>query len=184
MRAGILSGILFLLACNHPESEELTENQNYKLSFEDERISSPVISEVKEYYEVIGVKDGDTIVLLIDGAAKTVRLSHIDCPEKKQPFGNRAKQFVSDMCFGKNVAIESDGKADRDGRLIAEILLEEGINLNKEIVKAGLAWHYKKFSTDSEYADLEIAAQKAQLGLWIDENPIAPWEWRKISKKK
>lgn len=52
-------------------------------------------------YKVIGIKDGDTFVLLMGGKEQVVRLAHIDCPEKKQPFGNNAKQFASGVCFGK-----------------------------------------------------------------------------------
>ena len=67
-------------------------------------------------YKVIGVKDGDTVELLMNGKPHVVRLSNIDCPEKKQPFGNNAKQFVSDLCFGKMVRMSTDGKKDRKKR--------------------------------------------------------------------
>lgn len=130
-------------------------------------------------YKVIGVKDGDTVELLMNGKPQIVRLSNIDCPEKKQPFGNNAKQFVSDLCFGKMVEISTDNKKDRNKRLIAEIILPNGKNINKELVKNGLAWHFKKYSKDDSYDILEKRAQKLKLGLWIDKQPIAPWDWRK-----
>lgn len=130
-------------------------------------------------YKVIGVKDGDTVELLVNGKPQVVRLSNIDCPEKKQPFGNNAKQFVSDLCFGKMVRMSTDGKKDRNKRLIAEIILKNGKNINKELVKNGLAWHFKKYSKDNSYDTLEKQARKLKLGLWKDKNPIAPWDWRK-----
>ncbi len=98
---------------------------------------------------------------------------------KKQPYGQKAKQFVSDLCFGKFVTIIHKNKFDRNKRLIAEVIIEDGINLNKELVKKGLAWHYKKYSKDNSYADLETKANELKVGLWAESNPIAPWLWRK-----
>lgn len=133
-------------------------------------------------YKVIGIKDGDTVSILVEGTEKTVRLAHIDCPEKKQPFGTKAKEAISELCFGKFVTLVGDGKTDRNGRSIAELILPNGINVNKALVKMGLAWHFKKYSKDDSYAKLEIAARNKKAGLWKDKNPIAPWEWRKLKK--
>lgn len=130
-------------------------------------------------YKVIGVKDGDTIVVLMEDVAQSVRLANIDAPEKKQPFGTKAKQFVSDLCFGKMVQMILEKQPDRYGRLIAEIILPDGKNLNKELVKNGLAWHFKKYSKNETYAQLEIQARTKKVGLWVDPYPIAPWDWRK-----
>lgn len=173
-----LSIILFL-SCNHPESDKYER-------FKKQEISSSTNSSNEENqtgYKVVGVKDGDTFVLLIDGKEQVVRFAHIDCPEKKQPFGNRAKQFVSDKCFAKYVTLIHDNKYDRNNRLIAEVVLEDGTNLNKELVRNGLAWHFKKYSTDDTYAQLEIEARDEHVGIWSDPNPVAPWDWRKSKKK-
>lgn len=129
--------------------------------------------------KVIGVKDGYTIEILYEKKPLTVRLAHIDCPEKKQPFGNTAKQFFSELCFGKYVTLIENNKFDRNKRLIAEVILEDGTNLNKELIKNGLAWHFKKYSKNKVYEELEIQARKKEIGLWSDSEPIAPWEWRK-----
>lgn len=142
-----------------------------------------IIFSQNKSYKVIGVKDGDTVEILMDGKPQVVRLSHIDCPEKKQPFGNNAKQFASDLCFGKKVKLSTGWKKDRNKRLLAEIILLNGKNLNKELVKNGFAWHYKKYSKDNSYDDLEKQARKQKLGLWNDKNPTAPWEWRKSRRK-
>lgn len=128
--------------------------------------------------KVVSVKDGDTIEVLYDGKAVRIRLAHIDCPEKGQPFGNNAKQFASDQCFAMVVRVEQTDDPDRYGRLIAEVFQDDRC-LNKELVKAGLAWHFLKYSSDAEYARLEREARSGQTGLWSDPRRIAPWDWRK-----
>lgn len=134
--------------------------------------------------KITAIKDGDTFKVLYDGSEKTIRLAHIDCPEKKQPFGTRAKWFASQLCFGKIVIVKTEGKTDRYNRIIGEIILQDGTNVNKELVKNGFAWHFKKYSKNMEYANLEISAKEKKIGLWQEENPIAPWEWRKLRKKR
>jgi endonuclease YncB( thermonuclease family) len=128
----------------------------------------------------VGVADGDTITILTeDKRQHKIRLAHIDCPEKGQPYGTRAKQFTSNFCFRKQVVVVSDGKKDRNGRIIGEVFNEQGENLNKALVRAGLAWHYKKYSQDASYAGLEERARAARKGLWQDPDPVEPWVWRK-----
>ncbi|MCO5260340.1 MAG: thermonuclease family protein [Crocinitomicaceae bacterium] len=141
-----------------------------------------VVEQQQGSYKVVSVKDGDTIGVLIDGKEERVRFNHIDCPEKAQPFGKKAKQFVSDKCYGDNVTLEGKGKRDQYGRIIAEVILSDGTNLNKELVKNGLAWHYKTYSKDKEYAELENAARGKKIGIWSQSNPTPPWEWRKKRK--
>ena len=128
--------------------------------------------------KVVGIKDGDTFKIMYLGEEKTIRLEHIDCPEKNQPFGKRAKQFASDLCFGRMARVTSEGKMDRYKRLIAEVYVDN-ICVNKELVKSGLAWHFKKYSDSQEYAEIEINARRNQIGIWSDNQPIAPWDWRK-----
>jgi micrococcal nuclease len=130
--------------------------------------------------KVIGVKDGDTIEILYLGKSETVRLVDIDCPEKKQAFGTKAKEFTSALCFGKTVQIKTDGKRDRYKRMLATVSVDNK-NINEELVKAGLAWHYKQYSKKPAFAKLEDEARKKKLGLWIDRKPVEPWLFR--SKK-
>lgn len=134
--------------------------------------------------KVIGVSDGDTIAILVDGKPLKVRFAHIDCPELKrsQPFGRAAKTFTSDHCFGQSVTVLCNGKTDRYKRIIGVVITEKGENLNKELVRVGLAWHFLKYSTDVSYGFLETAARKQRVGLWADQHPIAPWVWRKMRK--
>jgi len=135
--------------------------------------------------KVIGIEDGDTIKVLYRGKPLVIRLAHIDCPEikKHQPYANKARQFTSRACFGKQVTVLTTGKTDRYRRLIGVVLYNRGLNLNKALVSAGLAWHFKKYSSDASYAQLEQKARAARIGLWSDKEPIAPWNWRKPSSR-
>lgn len=132
--------------------------------------------------KVIGVTDGDTIEMLIDGKSYKIRLAHIDAPEKKQDYGAKAKQYLSDLCFGKNATMTVTD-IDRYNRNVAIVILQDGTNVNKEMVKAGLAWWYNKYSNDKSYENLEKEARQAKRGLWADKNPIPPWEWGSPDKK-
>ncbi|MBX0333351.1 thermonuclease family protein [Pontibacter sp. HSC-14F20] len=127
---------------------------------------------------VVGVKDGDTFELLRNGQSVTVRLFGIDTPEKNQAYGQRAKQFASDLAFGKNVRLIEHNK-DRYGRTVGTIILPDGRNLNEELVREGFAWHYTAYSKDKNLANLEADARRFKRGLWQDPNPVAPWDFRK-----
>ncbi len=133
---------------------------------------------------VTGIKDGDTFEVLYDGQPEKVRLADIDCPEKSQPFGNNAKQYASDLCFGKTVTVTSSGKRDRYGRIVGTIVTKDKINVNEQLVAAGLAWHYKAYSKNDDLDAIEQKARKSKAGLWADKNPVAPWEWRKSRRRK
>ena len=73
----------------------------------------------------------------------------------------------------------NDNKFDRNKRLIGVVINEQGENVNKALVKAGLAWHYLKYSTDDTYSNLEVIARQQKVGIWSDPYPIEPWNWRK-----
>ena len=127
--------------------------------------------------EVVAVLDGDTIEVMREGKAQRVRLYGVDCPEKRQPYGRAAKQFTSSLCFGKVVSVRVVDK-DRYGRLVGDVTLPDGRGLNRELVRAGLAWWYRAYSKDSTLKDLEDEARSARRGLWADKNPTPPWEYR------
>lgn len=133
-------------------------------------------------YRVVGIKDGDTMVLLSpDNQNITVRLAEIDCPEKSQAFGQAAKQFTSALCFGKSAKLVGT-QQDRYGRTVGKVLLEDGTNVNYAIVQHGFAWQYRAYSKDMGLAILEQQARQAHLGLWQDANPTPPWNFRKDAK--
>lgn len=143
-----------------------------------------ILSADSSHYKVIAVKDGDTFKILKDSAETAVRLSHIDAPEKKQAFGNKSRQYLAELCFGKLVQLKIDPKNAKDQykRILAEIILEDGTNVNKEMVKKGLAWHFEKYSKNSSYADLQREAQAKKIGIWSHTNPVSPWDFRKLKR--
>ncbi|GGH02336.1 thermonuclease family protein [Mucilaginibacter phyllosphaerae] len=133
-------------------------------------------------YKVVGVKDGDTLVLLSpDNQSITVRLAEVDAPEKSQAFGQAAKQFTSNLCFGKKVKLTGN-QHDRYGRTVGEVELENGTIVNHELVKQGYAWQYRAYSKSMELAMLEQHARQSRLGLWQEANPTPPWNFRKEAK--
>jgi len=133
--------------------------------------------------QCVGVNDGDTIKVLKDGQEVKIRLASIDCPERGQPFSQRAKQFTSGLVFRKTVRVEPV-TTDRYGRTVAWIYVD-GANVNHEIVKAGMGWWYRKYAPDDKILEkLEERAKQDRIGLWADPNPIPPWEWRKEKKRK
>jgi endonuclease YncB( thermonuclease family) len=129
--------------------------------------------------KVFGVADGDTLSVMHQGRAERIRLHGIDALEKGQLFTNRAKQFVSDLCYHKEVKVETKGQ-DRYQRTIADVILPDGRILNYEIVKAGLAWWFKRYApNDPTLEGLESQAREAKRGLWVLRDPVPPWEFRR-----
>ena len=136
--------------------------------------------------KVVGIADGDTVTILTDNKQTRIRLAEIDTPEKNQPYGQKAKKALSDFIFGKTVRVEVQ-TIDRYGRTVGKIFLD-GLNINKEMVRAGHAWVYRRYTKDETLFKLEEYAKQNMLGLWAlpKEQRIAPWEWRrgKRSMKK
>jgi micrococcal nuclease len=127
--------------------------------------------------KVVGVADGDTVTVLRDEKTPVkIRLQAVDCPEKAQPFGQKAKQFTSEMVFGKVVTVKVATR-DRHGGTFAWVSVG-GKNLNEELLRSGLAWHDKHHARTEKQAKLELEARAAKRGLWADARPTPPWEWR------
>ena len=128
--------------------------------------------------KVVKIADGDTLTLLTPSNQQVkIRLAGIDTPERKQPFGNKAKQALANLAFQKQALVEVETK-DRYGRTVGVVFVD-GLNVNAELVKQGMAWVYRKYTDDKRLYTLESEAKQAKRGLWLDENPIPPWEWRR-----
>jgi endonuclease YncB( thermonuclease family) len=128
--------------------------------------------------KVIKIVDGDTYdVLTSDFKTIRIRMNGIDAPEKKQSFGTRSKDYLGSLCFGKTIKIVPISY-DRNKRLIADSFTDRGLNLSREMIRAGYAWHFKKYSKDKKMAADEDHARKNRVGLWADNEPIAPWAFR------
>ena len=134
--------------------------------------------------KVVGVSDGDTITVLddMDQGNFRIRLDKIDAPEKKQAFGNKAKQYLSSLIFGKKVSIRYKS-IDRYGRILGVIYLD-GAEINLQMVQNGYAWHYSYFDKTPAYIEAEKQARAEKKGLWQDPNPINPYQFRKSQKKR
>ena len=136
---------------------------------------------------IVSIADGDTVTLL-DASLQQhkIRLSGIDAPEKRQPFGNRSRLHLGALVFGRQVTADCP-KTDRYKRAVCRIDVD-GVDANLAQVEAGMAWHYKAYSREQSPADrwrytkTEDRARQARQGLWADRAPVAPWDFRKARK--
>ena len=129
-------------------------------------------------WRVVGVHDGDTVTCLDESnQQQKVRLAEIDAPEIGQDYGKVSREVLAEMVFGKTVEVTEDGK-DRYGRWIGH-LSSNGVDVNRQMVATGNAWHYVDYSRDTSLAALQSQAQSQRLGLWAQPSPVAPWDFRK-----
>ncbi len=128
--------------------------------------------------KVVKVTDGDTLEVMHNGRAEKVRLAGIDCPENGQPYGQAARRFALELVAQKIVRIEVE-TTDRYGRTVGEVFLNNGTSLNRELVRNGHAWWYRRYSSETSLGQLEDAARQARRGLWQEPDPVAPWDWRR-----
>jgi micrococcal nuclease len=126
---------------------------------------------------VVAVTAGDTLKARHDGRDLILRLRWIDAPEKGQPFCDQATQALSALVGGQMVTVRDYGP-DRNGRRLVELVLPDGRNLNRELVRLGWAWWFRKAPGDTLLGTLEAEARAAGRGLWADAHPVPPWEWR------
>ena len=146
--------------------------------------------------KVIAVSDGDTITVLAPGNKPTkIRLAGIDAPESKQPFGQKSRQHLADMVFGKEVRVQVVNK-DRYGRIVGVVYLPQTmpngeilIDVDLAQIESGHAWAYRDYlrSLPTGKADSYLAAEKSaktnKQGLWVEKEPDPPWEWRKEQRE-
>ena len=143
--------------------------------------------------KVVSVTDGDTIKVL--GSTNTqykVRLTGIDAPERGQPFGTASTKNLSRMVAGKQVRVESS-KSDRYGRILGKVWVQPSdcpscgktLDANHAQLLAGMAWWYRYYAKEQSpedrgrYESAEDEARKRKWGLWVDPNPVNPYDWRK-----
>ena len=127
---------------------------------------------------VTRVRDGDSMEMRRGSTTVRVRVFGVDAPERGQPWSSRARQFTAGLVGNREVVVRVKDR-DRYGRTVGEVILTDGRNLGEELVRAGLAWHYRVFSNDPTLARLEADARAAGRGLWSDPHPTPPWEFRR-----
>lgn len=139
---------------------------------------------------VVGISDGDTLTARCPTddpehpyQQVRVRLAGIDAPEKRQPFGERSRQHLAEMCFKEQARI-AVRTTDRYGRSVADVECK-GQDAGTEMVRAGYAWWYVRYGKEHRHlADVEVDARARRVGLWKDREPVAPWEWRKTRGRR
>jgi hypothetical protein len=132
---------------------------------------------------VVRIADGDTFTLLVDREQLCIRLAEIDTPEKRQPYGNRARQALSALIYGKTVRVVEIDR-DRYGRVVGRVYAG-GIDINAEMVRRGAAWVYRKYAKDPSLYELENEARAARRGVWAlpEAEREPPWTWREDRRK-
>jgi endonuclease YncB( thermonuclease family) len=130
---------------------------------------------------VVGISDGDTLVARCKAgtapATIKVRLAEIDAPERAQPFGQRSRRHLADICFRREAQVEPIS-TDSYGRTVARVRCDR-IDAGAEQVRAGMAWVFVRYAAKtSPLYRLERDARSARRGLWADKRPVPPWEWR------
>lgn len=127
----------------------------------------------------VRVADGDTFTLLDDNNVQhRIRLEGIDAPENGQAFGNKSREYLSSLIVGKRLKVTYKEK-DRYGRILGKVSTDSIKDVNLEMIKSGMAWHYSYYNNEEEYAKAHEQAKKNRAGLWIDKNPVNPYEFRK-----
>lgn len=132
-------------------------------------------AEYLQQWIVIKVLDGDTIDVQKQDV-KRVRLSDIDAPERKQPFGIKAKELLAKKILYKSVDIKTNS-TDKYGRYIGTVFFN-GENINRMMVSKGAAWVYGVYCKDKAMYALEMKARISRIGLWEEGNPVEPWVFR------
>ncbi|RBP47935.1 endonuclease YncB(thermonuclease family) [Roseimicrobium gellanilyticum] len=129
-------------------------------------------------HRVVRVSDGDTVTLVSDGVTHKARLSGIDAPEMSQDYGNAARDALAAMVRGKAVTFTDSGQ-DRYQRTLVHLYVD-GIDVNLQLVRQGMAWQYRAYSNDPGLAAAEQEARANRRGLWAKPNPVPPWDWRRL----
>lgn len=138
---------------------------------------------------MVGITDGDTVTVLdANKVQHRIRLAGIDAPEKRQDFGNRSRESLSELVYDRIVFVQTE-KRDRYGRDVGKLLVQ-GIDASLAQVQRGLAWHYKAYeheqsAHDRKLYDLAESEAKAhRRGLWVAPDPVPPWDFRRKKRNK
>lgn len=125
--------------------------------------------------KAVSIVDGDSISAVINQELVRVRLAGVDAPEGSQPFAIDSRQSLHELCFWVEAELSSISK-DYYGRMLAKVKCN-GVNVNAEQVRRGMAWVADQSVEDRELVQLQEEARAAKRGLWSYESPVPPWEW-------
>ena len=146
-------------------------------------IGALLVSQVSnaEYLESLKIKrvvDGDTVHVFYQDEVYKIRLTEIDAPERDQPYGSNSTEYLKSLLKEGRVDVGISG-TDRYGRKLGR-LYWRGMDINRELVSAGYAWVYDQYVTDNSFYENQSKARNSKKGLWEDQNPLEPWNWRKL----
>mgnify|MGYP001428422933 FL=1 len=146
-------------------------------------IGALLVSQVSnaEYLESLKIKrvvDGDTVHVFYQDEVYKIRLTEIDAPERDQPYGSNSTEYLKSLLKEGMVDVDISG-TDRYGRKLGR-LYWRGMDINRELVSAGYAWVYDQYVTDNSFYENQSKAKNTKKGLWEDQNPLEPWNWRKL----
>ena len=146
-------------------------------------IGALLVSQVSnaEYLESLKIKrvvDGDTVHVFYQDEVYKIRLTEIDAPERDQPYGSNSTEYLKSLLKEGMVDVDISG-TDRYGRKLGR-LYWRGKDINRELVSAGYAWVYDQYVTDNSFYENQSKARNSKKGLWEDQNPLEPWNWRKL----
>ncbi len=142
--------------------------------------------ELRDQGRVVRIHDGDSLILhMADGRELEVRLFGIDAPERRQPWSRRSRQALSALVQGRQVRV-APVTEDSYGRTVAVLYtLPDGLDVNREMIRQGNAWVYRRYSRDPDLIALEKTARETRRGLWSlpEAERVPPWEWRRQNRR-
>jgi micrococcal nuclease len=141
----------------------------------------PALSWADFVANVVTVHEGDRLTIRHNGRSETIRLKDVDCPDLQQPYGKQAKLAMAAYVGNREVVVRGLTR-DKQGRVSAEILLHDGRNVGREMLKEGLAWWQRSTSSNASFEVIEELAKAAGKGLWADSDPVPPWKWKAPKK--
>ncbi|MEO8486314.1 MAG: thermonuclease family protein [Betaproteobacteria bacterium] len=125
---------------------------------------------------IVSVPDGDTLTVLVERQPVRVRLWGIDAPEHGQPWSGRARDSLAARAMHREARVLERG-TDGFGRTLARVSVD-GVDLAEAQLRDGMAWMFRRYTTDPALAKLENDARTARRGLWSSRDPEPPWRYR------
>lgn len=165
--------ILFLISLSYFSGCTFSKNKSH-FSNTDHQIKGTVVA----------IFDGDTYQLLTSHQQTIkVRMEGIDAPEREMPYHKVSQKYLSQLIYKKEIILIKTGE-DQYRRSLGFTYLPDETDINLLMLQSGMAWHYKRYNQDIQYADAEQKAREERIGLWQDQHPTPPWSFRKSERKK
>lgn len=136
----------------------------------------PLLSTAQINALVTRVIDGDTFEATWNASQHTIRLEGVDSPEMSQSYGESSKKALERLILNKIVSVSPKGK-DHYGRVVATVYYRY-LDVGEVLLKEGACWVYPKYNDNPQYPEFESWAKDNRLGLWKEDGPTPPWEFR------